>query len=73
MAAVVSGWTGIPVGKMVLDEIKTVMSIKERLEERVIGQSHALEVIAERMRATERYRFSLVTYEALGDAAPGAR
>ncbi len=50
IAAVVSGWTGIPVGKMVLDEIKTVLSLRERLEERVIGQSNALEVIAERMR-----------------------
>src|SRR5262249_13904779 len=50
VAAVVSGWTGIPVGKMGLDEIKTVLSLNERLEERVIGQSHALEVIAERMR-----------------------
>jgi type VI secretion system protein VasG len=52
VAAVVSGWTGIPVGKMVLDEIKTVLSLNERLEERVIGQSHALEVIAERMRTS---------------------
>jgi type VI secretion system protein VasG len=50
IAAVVSGWTGIPVGKMVLDEIKTVLSLRDKLEERVIGQSHALEVIAERMR-----------------------
>jgi type VI secretion system protein VasG len=52
VAAVVAGWTGIPVGKMVLDEIKTVLSLPERLEERVIGQSHALEVIAERMRTS---------------------
>ncbi len=50
VAAVVSGWTGIPVGKMVLDEIKTVLSLREKLEERIIGQSHALEAIAQRIR-----------------------
>ena len=46
VAAVVSGWTGIPVGKMVLDEIKTVLTLKEKLEERIIGQAYALEAIA---------------------------
>jgi type VI secretion system protein VasG len=50
VAEVVSGWTGIPVGKMVLDEIKTVLSLKDRLEERVIGQAHALEAIARRIQ-----------------------
>jgi type VI secretion system protein VasG len=50
VAEVVSGWTGIPVGKMVLDEIKTVLTLKERLEERVVGQGHALEAIAQRIR-----------------------
>jgi type VI secretion system protein VasG len=50
VAAVVSGWTGIPVGKMVLDEIKTVLSLKQRLQERIIGQDQALEVIARRMQ-----------------------
>jgi type VI secretion system protein VasG len=50
VASVVSGWTGIPVGKMVLDEIKTVLSLREKLEERIIGQSHALEAIAQRIR-----------------------
>jgi type VI secretion system protein VasG len=50
VAEVVSGWTGIPVGKMVMDEIKTVLSLKDKLEERVIGQSHALEAIAQRIR-----------------------
>jgi type VI secretion system protein VasG len=50
VADVVSGWTGIPVGKMVLDEIKTVLSLRDRLEERIIGQSHALEAIARRIR-----------------------
>ena len=50
VAAIVSGWTGIPVGKMVLDEIKTVLTLREKLEERIIGQSHALEAIAQRIR-----------------------
>jgi type VI secretion system protein VasG len=50
VAAAVSGWTGIPVGKMVLDEIKTVLTLKEKLEERIVGQGHALEAIAQRIR-----------------------
>ncbi len=50
VAEVVSGWTGIPAGKMVLDEIKTVLSLKERLGERIIGQDHALEAIGQRIR-----------------------
>src|SRR5206468_11083694 len=52
VAAVVSGWTGIPVGKMVLDEIKTVLSLRQKLEERIIGQSHAMEAIAQRIRTS---------------------
>jgi type VI secretion system protein VasG len=47
---VISGWTGIPVGKMLTDEIQTVLSLKDRLEQRVIGQSHGLEAIAQRIR-----------------------
>ncbi|MET0645146.1 MAG: type VI secretion system ATPase TssH [Pyrinomonadaceae bacterium] len=50
VAEVISGWTGIPVGKMLTDEIKTVMTLKDRLEQRVVGQSHALEAIAQRIR-----------------------
>jgi type VI secretion system protein VasG len=50
VAEVVSGWTGIPVGKVLKDEIQTVLSLKERLEERIIGQSHALEAISQRIR-----------------------
>lgn len=52
IADVVSGWTGIPVGKMVLDEIRTVLTLKDRLEERVVGQSHALEVLARRIQTS---------------------
>jgi type VI secretion system protein VasG len=50
VAEVIAGWTGIPVGKMLADEIKTVLNLKQRLEERVIGQSHALEAISQRIR-----------------------
>lgn len=46
---VVSAWTGIPVGKMQQDEINTVLRLKEHLSERVIGQDHALEAIAQRI------------------------
>jgi type VI secretion system protein VasG len=47
---VVSGWTGIPVGKMLKDEIATVLSLESHLGERVIGQSYGLEVISQRIR-----------------------
>jgi type VI secretion system protein VasG len=50
IAEVVSNWTGIPVGRMLTDEIRTVMTLKEKMEERIIGQSHALNAIAERIR-----------------------
>ena len=50
IAEVISGWTGIPVGKMLTDEINTVLALKDRLEQRVIGQSHGLEAIAQRIR-----------------------
>jgi type VI secretion system protein VasG len=50
VAEVISGWTGIPVGKMETDEIKAVLALKEKLAERVVGQSEALEAIAQRIR-----------------------
>ena len=52
IADVISGWTGIPVGKMLTDEIQTVISLKDRLEQRVIGQSHGLEAIAQRIQTS---------------------
>jgi type VI secretion system protein VasG len=52
VAAVVASWTGIPVGKMLSDEIRGVLELKERLEERVVGQSHALDQIAQRIRTS---------------------
>jgi type VI secretion system protein VasG len=50
IAEVIAGWTGIPVGKMLADEIQTVLRLRPKLEERVIGQSHALEAISQRIR-----------------------
>jgi type VI secretion system protein VasG len=46
IAATVSSWTGIPLGRMVANEMKTVLNLKQLLEESIIGQSHALEEIA---------------------------
>jgi type VI secretion system protein VasG len=50
IAAVISAWTGIPVGRMVKDEIHTVLNLREHLEKRIIGQSHALDALAQRLR-----------------------
>ena len=50
VAEVISGWTGIPVGKMMVDELHTVLHLKERLAERVVGQDEALDALARRVR-----------------------
>jgi type VI secretion system protein VasG len=50
---VVSGWTGIPIGKMLKDEVETVLALHSHLGRRVIGQNHALEMIAERIRTSK--------------------
>jgi type VI secretion system protein VasG len=55
VASVVSDWTGIPVGRMVKDEIETVLSLSDILNRRVIGQSHGLQTIARRIE-TNRAR-----------------
>ena len=52
---VISAWTGIPVGKMMKDEISTVLSLPAFLGQRVIGQIHALEIISQRI-STSRAR-----------------
>ena len=49
VAAVISDWTGIPAGKMVSDELKSILMLGDRLKERVIGQDHGLEMIAKRI------------------------
>ena len=45
VAEIIAAWTGIPLGKMVKDEINTVLNLKPLLQERVIGQDHALEAM----------------------------
>ena len=50
VAEVISGWTGIPIGKMVADEIHSVLNLQKTLGERVLGQDHALEAISQRIR-----------------------
>ncbi|WP_374588415.1 type VI secretion system ATPase TssH [Ideonella dechloratans] len=52
VAAIVAAWTGIPLGKMVKDDLKTVLNLQPLLEARVIGQSHALSAIAQRVRTS---------------------
>ena len=49
---VVSGWTGIPVGKMLRDEVQTVLELEDHLGKRIIGQGHALEQISRRIRTS---------------------
>ncbi len=50
VAEIIAAWTGIPLGKMVKNEINTVLNLKPLLQERVIGQDHALEAVAQRVR-----------------------
>jgi type VI secretion system protein VasG len=52
VASVVSDWTGIPVGRMVRDEIETVLKLPDILNRRVIGQSHGLAMIAKRIETS---------------------
>ena len=50
---VISGWTGIPVGKMMSDELVTMLELEKHLGARVIGQGHALEDISRRVRTSK--------------------
>jgi type VI secretion system protein VasG len=52
VASVVADWTGIPVGRMVKDELQAVLRLADTLESRVIGQRHALEMIARRIQTS---------------------
>jgi len=47
VAEVVANWTGVPVGRMVSDEIRTILKLREHMSERIKGQDHALSAIAE--------------------------
>ncbi len=50
IARVISNWTGIPVGKMMTDEVDTVLRLKEKMSTRIIGQGQALDAISRRIR-----------------------
>ena len=52
VATVVADWTGIPVGRMVKDQASSILHLAATLEQRVIGQSHALNAIAERIQTS---------------------
>jgi type VI secretion system protein VasG len=49
VASVVSDWTGIPVGRMVKDEVQTILNLADILNKRVVGQDHGLRMIAKRI------------------------
>ena len=52
VGSVVQDWTGVPVGRMVRDEMQTVLNLADQLEERIIGQRHGLEMIARRIQTS---------------------
>ncbi len=52
VAAVVQDWTGIPVGRMVRNELQAVLQLADTLNQRVVGQRHALEMIAKRIEVS---------------------
>jgi type VI secretion system protein VasG len=52
VASVVQDWTGVPVGRMVKNEIETVLKLADTLNQRVIGQMHGLEIIAKRIQTS---------------------
>ncbi|MEO1780044.1 MAG: type VI secretion system ATPase TssH, partial [Pseudomonadota bacterium] len=52
VATVISDWTGIPAGRMVQDELAAVLTLADRLQERVIGQDHGLRTIAKRIETS---------------------
>ncbi|MFO1320970.1 MAG: type VI secretion system ATPase TssH [Burkholderiales bacterium] len=52
VAGVVADWTGIPVGRMVKNEVESILRLADTLEQRIIGQRHALEMIARRIQTS---------------------
>lgn len=52
IASVVADWTGIPVGRMVKNEVQQILKLADTLEKRVIGQRHALDMIARRVQTS---------------------
>ncbi len=52
VASVIADWTGVPVGRMVKDEVQTVLNLAEVMNKRVIGQDHGMEMIAKRIQTS---------------------
>ncbi|MDQ3059967.1 MAG: type VI secretion system ATPase TssH [Pseudomonadota bacterium] len=52
VSSVVADWTGIPVGRMVKNEVEAVLKLADTLNQRVIGQRHGLEMIARRIQTS---------------------
>ena len=52
VAKVVEDWTGVPVGRMVKDEVQAILTLEKTLGKRVVGQDHALAIIARRMQTS---------------------
>ena len=52
VASVVADWTGIPVGRMARNELETVLNLDYHLKKRIIGQDHALQMIAKRIQTS---------------------
>jgi type VI secretion system protein VasG len=52
VASVVQDWTGIPVGRMVKNEVQAILGLADTLNQRVVGQKHALEMIARRIQTS---------------------
>lgn len=52
VASVVQDWTGIPVGRMVRNEVQAVLQLSDTLNQRVVGQRHALDMIARRIEVS---------------------
>jgi type VI secretion system protein VasG len=50
VAAVIASWTGIPLGRMMKDDIAAVLELDQTLGQRVIGQDHALQMISKRVQ-----------------------
>jgi type VI secretion system protein VasG len=50
VASVISDWTGIPAGRMMQDELQSILQLADHLKERVVGQDHGLTAIAKRIQ-----------------------
>ena len=52
VSSVIADWTGIPVGRMVKNEVEAVLKLADTLSQRVIGQRHGLDMIARRIQTS---------------------